>query len=407
MSAIATDRIEFTGSQGTALAARFDRALFGSGTTAIFAHCFTCSKDIAAASRISQGLAARGISVLRFDFTGLGHSAGEFSNTNFSFNVEDLLRAADWLRETHQAPALLVGHSLGGAAVLAGAGSISEVRAVATIGAPADPGHVASLFADQAEDIARDGEAAVQLAGRPFRIRKQFLDDIAEQRLTARIQTMRKALLVMHSVTDQTVGIDNAARIFQAAKHPKSFVSLDRADHLRTRREDSEYVADVLAAWAGRYVDSTPRAPDPPPDGRVVVSETGAEKFLNGVLVGRHELPADEPVSVGGLDAGPSPYDYLLAGLGACTSMTLRMYAERKGIPLDNVSVSLRHEKIHAENCAECETSEGRIDHIDREIKLSGNLTEPQRTRLLEIANRCPVQRTLHSEVHVETRAAD
>ncbi len=407
MSAIATDRIEFPGSQGTALAARFDQALTGAGTTALFAHCFTCSKDIAAASRISKGLAARGISVLRFDFTGLGHSEGEFSNTNFSSNVEDLVSAAAWLRENHQAPALLVGHSLGGAAVLAAAENIPETRAVATIGAPADPGHVADLFADKSAEITRDGEAEVQLAGRPFRIRKQFLDDIAEQSLTSRIQNMHKALLVMHAVTDQTVGIDNAAQIFQAAKHPKSFVSLDRADHLLTRPEDSEYVADVLVAWCAKYVDANPQQTTQPTDGRVVVEETGAGKFLNQVRVGSHELAADEPVGFGGLDAGPSPYDYLLAGLGACTSMTLRMYADRKGLPLENVSVSLRHEKIHAEDCADCETSEGRIDHIDREIKIVGNLTEPQRTRLLEIADRCPVHRTLHSEVHIETRAAD
>jgi pimeloyl-ACP methyl ester carboxylesterase len=247
-------RIEFAGSQGDTLAARMDMPKDGPRAYALFAHCFTCSKDIAAASRISRRLSARDIAVLRFDFTGLGHSEGEFANTNFSSNIQDVIGAANWLRAKHEAPSLLVGHSLGGAAVLAAAAEIPESTAVATIGAPADPAHVEHLLVGVRESIEQHGQAEVAIAGRRFTIRRQFLDDLASHNLDRRLAELRKSVLVMHAPGDTIVGIDNAARIFAAAKHPKSFVSLDNADHLLSRSEDARYVAELLAAWSSRYL---------------------------------------------------------------------------------------------------------------------------------------------------------
>ncbi len=405
-----SERIEFIGSQGDVLAARLDRPLAAPRAYALFAHCFTCSKDIFAASRIARALAAYGVAVLRFDFTGLGSSQGEFANTNFSSNVEDLVRAADYLRQHERAPAILIGHSLGGAAVLAAASRVPEAVAVATIGAPADPAHVGRLLAAQKAEIESAGEAEVVLGGRTFRIRKQFLDDLAGHKLDAAIGAMNKALLVLHSPIDETVAIDDAARIFTAAKHPKSFVSLDTADHLLTRPADAEYVAEVLAGWASRYLpaaEAEAEAPAAADQGEVVVSETGEGRFAQAIVAGPHRLAADEPASVGGGDTGPTPYGLLLAALGACTTMTLRMYAERKKLPLEKASVRLRHEKIHARDCENCETQEGRIDRIEREIVLEGPLDGAQRQRLLEIAEKCPVHRTLHSEVQIESRLTD
>jgi uncharacterized OsmC-like protein/alpha/beta superfamily hydrolase len=396
--------IHFPGAFGTPLAARLDLpAQQAPQAYALFAHCFTCSKDTLAATRISAALTERGFGVLRFDFTGLGGSEGDFANTNFSSNIADLVAAANWLREQHQAPAILIGHSLGGAAVLAAAHDIPEAVAVATIGAPYDPGHIQQLFADAAPAITANGEAEVTLAGRTFNIRKQFLDDLASQSSHERIGALRKALLILHSPRDITVDIDNAARIFTAAKHPKSFVSLDTADHLLTGKVDAVYVASVLAAWASRYVKVNESSVAATP-GEVVVSETREGKFTQTIRAGAHRTRADEPSSVGGDDSGFTPYDLLLAGLGACTSMTLRMYADQKKWPLEHVSVRLRHEKIHAQDCADCETREGKIDRIEREIDISGELDDTQRARLLEIADKCPVHRTLHSEVSIKTR---
>ncbi|MDZ7733141.1 MAG: bifunctional alpha/beta hydrolase/OsmC family protein [Acidimicrobiia bacterium] len=404
-----TRPVTFTGSGGDQLAARLDLPDGEPLAYALFAHCFTCSKDLAAATRISRGLADRGFGVLRFDFTGLGSSKGEFANTDFSSNIEDLVLAADWLRTSYEAPAALVGHSLGGAAVLAAASQVPEAVAVATIGAPFDPAHVTGLFPDAVcNRLGRDGESEVQLAGRTFRVRQQLLDDLGAQNLTEAIGSLRRALLVFHSPVDETVEVDNARQIFEAARHPRSFVSLDGADHLLTRRPDAAYVADVLSAWASRYLPDRPAEPAPadPEPGSVAVAETGDGAFQQLVAAGRHRFLADEPLGVGD-DTGPTPYDLLLAGLGTCTSMTLRMYAGRKGWPLEGVEVRLSHDRIHAEDCADCEASSGLIETIDRTIELRGPLTQEQRSQLLTIADRCPVHRTLTGDIHISTRLLD
>lgn len=402
-----SNRVEFVGSQGEKLAARLDLPVGPPRAYGLFAHCFTCSKDVLAASRISRELSARGIAVLRFDFTGLGHSEGEFANTNFSSNIEDLVLAAAWLRAEHEAPSLLLGHSLGGAAVLAAAHLVPEAVAVVTIGAPEDPQHVKKLLVGTGAEISEAGETDVEIAGRRFTIRKQFFDDLQSHSLEDRIRDLGKALLVLHSPADVVVDIKNGERIFEVAKHPKTFVSLDGADHLLTRREDAAYVAEVLAAWTSRYLPNHNEQARPDvPAGVVTVHESSPGKFTQRILAGRHELVADEPASVGGNDDGPTPYDLLLASLGACTSMTLRMYAERKELALDHVGVRLRHRKIHATDCESCETKDGWVDHIDREITIDGDLDEAQRRRLLEIADRCPVHRTLNAEVQISTRYA-
>src|SRR5438552_7408590 len=398
--------VTFPGAFGTSLAARLDAPAAPPLACAIFAHCFTCSKESKAAAAISAALAEKGFAVLRFDFTGLGGSEGDFANTNFSSNVDDLVAAADFLRREHRAPALLVGHSLGGTAVLAAASRIPEAAAVATIGSPFDPDHVLGLIKDSVEKIDAEGDAVVGIAGRDFRIKKQFLDDIRAQKIGAAVERLGKALMVMHSPRDAIVNIDNAARIFIAAKHPKSYVSLDPADHLLLRREDALYAGEMLAAWASRYVAPSPEATRALPAGAVLVRETREGKFTNQVFAGRHVTHADEPLEAGGLDTGLSPYDLLCASLGACTAMTLRSYADLKGIALERVSVELKHEKIHAADCAECETREGKIDRIDRLITLEGDLAPQQRARLLEIADKCPVRRTLHPEVMIKAPRA-
>lgn len=405
-----TERFQFTGEGGHQLAAALELPDGEPAAFALFAHCFTCGKDTLAAKRISVALAAKGIAVLRFDFTGLGSSEGDFANSTFSSNVADLVHAADHLRTTRKAPSILIGHSLGGAAILAAAGKIPEAKAVVTIAAPSDPGHVTGLFKEHIDDIRAQGEVEVSLAGRPFRIKREFLDDIVEHELIQDIAGLHKALLVMHSPVDDTVGIDNATKIFVAAKHPKSFVSLDHADHLLTKPADALYAADMIAAWTSRYIDTAKpaKAMDLPEEPRkVVVQETRKSKFNQIITVGPHHLVADEPIAAGGEDAGPGPYDFLLAGLGACTSMTMRLYADRKSLPLDRVTVTLKHSKIYAKDCAECETRDGMLDQIERDIAIDGALDAEQRKKLMEIADKCPVHRTLISEIRIVTKAVD
>ncbi|MGE0309853.1 MAG: alpha/beta fold hydrolase [Acidimicrobiia bacterium] len=401
------NKITFIGSQGDELAGRLDLPPREPAAIALFAHCFTCGKDIAAASRISAGLVAEGFGVLRFDFTGLGSSEGEFANTNFTSNVDDLIAAADMLRDRHRAPSLLVGHSLGGAAVLAAASRIPEVTAVATIAAPADPAHVTGVFTHDALDaINQHGEAQVDLAGRPFRITRQFLDDIGGQRLDDAVSALGAALLVMHSPVDTLVDVDHARRIYMSARHPKSFISLDGSDHLLTSRSDSAYVARVLAAWASRYVPPAPfdaaSSASERREGEVVVEDAGAGDFAQTVYAGRHVLTADEPLGIGD-DTGPTPYDLLLAGLGTCTSMTLHMYARRKGLPLNHVKVTLSHERTHSDDCTDPDVTPCRVERISRHIELTGDLDDQQQGRLLDIADKCPVHRTLAGDLRVST----
>ncbi len=398
--------LRFPNGRGDTLAARLDLPVSGEvAAYALFAHCFTCTKNLKAVANITEALAQEGIATLRFDFTGLGESEGDFADTHFSSNVDDLVAAAEFLAAEHQGPQILIGHSLGGAAVLQAAARIASSRAVATIGAPCDPGHVAHLLGDKKALIEAEGEAEVTLAGRSFRVRKSFLDDLQEQRMHEVIHAMRKPLLILHSPRDTTVDIGNAAGIFQAAMHPKSFISLDDADHLLSREEHSSYAGAMIAAWAARYIDARPRETCAERLGdNHVVARTAQGGYRTAICANGHALIADEPPAVGGTNTGPTPYELLAAALGACTSMTLRMYAERKKWPLEAARVFLRHEKVHAKDCGECETAEGLIDRIEREIELEGPLDDAQRGRLLEIADRCPVHRTLHGEISVPTR---
>jgi uncharacterized OsmC-like protein/pimeloyl-ACP methyl ester carboxylesterase len=389
------DRVTFPSHTGQQLSGRLVYPVGQPAGVALFAHCFTCGKDLGSAVRVSKELARRGFLVMRFDFTGLGESEGDFADTTFSSNIEDLVAAAAWLRDTHSAPSVLVGHSLGGAAVLCAAQQIKEVRAVATIGAPSDPSHVTHLLADDIETIERDGEATVSLAGRPFQVRQAFLDDVRQQSLVGHIAKMNAALLVLHSPQDVTVGIDNARQIYEAARHPKSFVTLDGADHLLSRRQDAAYVGEVVAAWASRYLPARekPKRAIHSDDVEVYAGPSG---FVNQVVARSHHWMADEPLEIGGTDAGPTPYEHLLAALGTCTTMTMRMYADRKKWPVQDITVHLRHSKKRDENGKS-------VDHIRREIHIEGDLSDEQRVRMLDIADRCPVHRTLHAEVVVTT----
>jgi len=399
-----TEPVSFSGHAGDQLAARLILPNGPILATALFAHCFTCSKDIPAARRIAARLAAMGFAVLRFDFTGLGHSQGEFSNTSFTSNVEDLIAAAQFLAGRGMAPDLLIGHSLGGAAVLRARAGIPSVKGVVTLGAPFDPAHVAHHFEDYIAEIREKGSAEVSLGGRPFRIGRQFVEDISAENLAPAIADLRAALLILHAPMDDTVAIENAARIFTSAKHPKSFVTLDNADHLITRAADAEYAAEVIAAWASRYVQFTQPAPPPgAPEGILRVSEADPDGFLQDVQSGpSHHTFADEPLAYGGTNRGMSPYGFIAAGLGACTSMTIRMYARRKALPLDGISVDVSHNKVHAQDAATGNPS--RIDEFTRVIHLRGDLTGEQAAKLLEIADKCPVHRTLEQGARVVTR---
>ena len=409
-----SEKVSFTGATGAELAAVLESPATGEPAGhALFAHCFTCTKDIFAARHVARTLAAKGIAVLRFDFTGLGESEGEFASSNFTSNVADLVAAANYLGEEHGPTLVMIGHSLGGAATLAAAADVPDARAVCTIGAPADPGHVEHLFTERSEEIRDRGEAEVLLSGRPFVIQRQFLEDIRGYPLDERVAKLRKALLICHSPTDDTVEIDNARVIYNAAKHPKSFLSLDGADHLLSRRKDAEYVAEVLSVWASRFMDAPAKPQGDKPSGEdpeVVVSEAGGSGLAQVITNGPHELVADEPTSLGGGNAGPTPYGLLLAAIGSCTSITLRLYAKRKKWQLKRVRVRLSHDKVHSSDCDNCEQEagkDGKIDLVRRTIELEGNIDEAQRQRLLEIAERCPVHRTLEAGVKVETILAD
>lgn len=397
--------VSFPGHSGARLSARLELPNGPVRSYALFAHCFACSKDVLAARRISADLARIGVAVLRFDFTGLGGSEGEFADTNFSSNIADLAAAVDYLRTHYQAPAVLIGHSLGGAAILALAKDVPEARAVVTLGAPADPAHVLKTIGPAAQQAAADGIAVVELGGRSFTVTRQFVEDVQGQRLEAAIHAMRKPLLILHSPVDQVVGIDNATRIFLAARHPKSFVSLDHADHLLTDARDAAVAAQVIGGWLSRYL------PDDAPQGEeaiehVRVMETGEGQFQNAVQAGRHRLFADEPTSVGGTDTGPSPYDFLSIALGACTSMTLRLYAARKGLSLGRVQVDVSHEKIHVRDgvAGADQPARPKIDCFTRVITVDGEVGEELAAKIAEIAGKCPVHRTLENSAQVRTQ---
>ena len=399
-------KLEFKNKDGHTLAARLDLPLEGKPLAyALFAHCFTCSKNTKAIAHISRALSRQGLAVLRFDFTGLGESEGNFADTNFSSNVDDLIAAADFLKANYRAPEILIGHSFGGAAVIQAASRIPSSTAVVSIAAPSDPQHVTRALGNTAVSIQNRGQADVALAGRTFTLKKQFLDDLDFVNVAETLKNLNRALLVLHSPIDETVGIENAARIFQAARHPKSFISLDTADHLLTNSEDSLYAGSVIAAWARKYVSAS-NADEAKMEGaeNQVIAQIGKTGLTTDILAEGHRLIADEPVSIGGNGSGPTPYGYLLAGLGACTAMTLRMYADRKEWPLDSVTVKLSHQKIHGADCENCQTKEGKLDQIEREIALSGALDDQQEQRLMQIADRCPVHRTLKAEIVVKSK---
>lgn len=398
--------VSFEGQHGHPLAARFEMPDGPVRAVALFAHCFTCTMQSHAASRITTALAEHGIATLRFDFTGLGASGGDFGSAGFAADVRDVVTAADHLRETIGAPAILIGHSLGGAAVLAAAPMIPDAAAVVTLGAPFDAAHVLHRIQGDLASVRRDGEGEVHIGGRPFTISAKFLDALARpDDVAARVAALGKALLVMHAPLDATVSVDNARAIYDAARHPKSFVSLGGADHLLTDKADAAYVAGLIAAWVERYLPPAGPAGQQggktTKDGEVRVT-TGKGRFGTIVAAGRHRLVADEPTKVGGADAGPGPYDLLLAALGACTSMTLRMYAAREKLPLDDVVVTLRHDRDHAADCDHC-LEGARVEAIHADIELLGALSDEQRARLAAVARKCPVHRTLAGDLHLHT----
>lgn len=394
--------------RGEPLSALVDLPVDGAPTAfALLAHCFTCTKDYTGLYHLSRALTAEGIGVLRFDFAGLGESGGAFADTSLLSNVEDLVAAADFLGERFEAPKLLIGHSLGGQAVLMAAPAIPSAAAVVTLAAPADPRQVLRHLGPARETIAARGEAAVSISGRTFTLRRKFLDDLQGVDPAAVLAALQRPLLVLHSPRDEVVPIDNALDLFRAAHQPKSMVALGAADHLLSQRADARYAGAVIAAWARPYVETPPAAAVATPVESRITARTGDEGFATEIRAGRHRLTADEPAAAGGTDLGPTPFDMLVAALGACTAMTLRMYADRKGWPLAAATVRLSHRKMHASECTSCETREGMLDRIEREVELEGPLDPEQKQRLLQIADRCPVHRTLTSETVIATRLKD
>ncbi|MFN3076804.1 MAG: alpha/beta fold hydrolase [Alphaproteobacteria bacterium] len=409
MTATASDYVTFTGVKGSNLAARLDRPVGEARAYALFVHCFACAEDGIAASRISTALAERGIAVLRFDFTGLGSEGSDFASTSYASNVLDLVTAADYLRQYHRAPELLIGHSLGGTAALAAAAVIPELKAVATIGAPSGAHGIGDLVRDSIGAILDVGEAAVRLSNRDFPVSLDLLEDMNQSSVLKAVEQINKPLVVFHATGDEVVSVDNADGIFQAAHHPKSFVSLDGADHLLTRQEDAVYVGEVIASWALRTLGAAVEVGSEVADavaapGVVVVSENGDGRLSRTVTVGRHILRGDEPVAYGGTDSGPSPYEYLLTALGTCTSITLRQQAEQENLPLERVAVRLSHPNVHAEDCQTCVSEKIGINAIERQIFLAGDLDTGARARLLEIADRSPVHQALQAAIRVVTR---
>ena len=398
-------KVSFSNSNGLSLSARLE---FPDNQEphnfAIFAHCFTCNKNLSAVRNISRALNKEGIAVLRFDFTGLGDSEGEFVDTNFSTNIEDLIAASEFLTKDFMAPSILIGHSLGGAAVIFAAKLINSIKAVATIGAPSSPDHVQHLFSSEVNTIKKEGVSEVNIGGRPFHISDKFIEDIESKSMETCVKSLRKPILIIHSPQDETVGIQNAKELYHYAHHPKSFISIDGADHLMSRKKDSEYVGGVIAGWVDRYIE-IPEKEKIATQYQVAVS-LGNSGFTSEIKAGRHQLTADEPESVGGNDFGPSPYEYVSSGLGACTAMTLRMYADRKKWELEKVIVHVNHGKEYARDFEEIESKEGDLSKIDvfkREIELYGNLDEKQRKRLMEIADKCPVHKSLHNSSIIKT----
>ncbi len=396
-----TVNIKFTNSSGQKLAAKIDFPLVGEPKAfVLFAHCFTCSKNLKTVENISRALTQSDMAVFRFDFTGLGQSEGEFSKTNFSSNLDDLQKAYEYLEHEYEAPKILVGHSLGGAAMLHVAGSLKKARAVVTIGAPSTPTHVRKLFKNSQDEIEKTGKAEVDIGGRNFTIEKQLIQDLEKNDSKKIIKELGKSLLIMHSPQDNIVGIENAAEIYNAAMHPKSFISLDGADHLMSESEDSMYVGSIIAPWVSRYIEvqKGPVAPE-----GEVWTRIGEKGFLTEITAGQHHMIADEPEEQGGNDLGPSPYGYLLSALGTCTAMTLRMYADHKKIDLKEVKIKLTHEKVHATDGVAVDGAKSKIDQIKRFIKIEGDLTEAQRKRLIEIADKCPVHKTIEGKPKIIT----
>lgn len=370
---------------------------------AIFAHCFTCNKNFSAVRNISRALTEKGIGVLRFDFTGLGESDGDFADTNFSGNVEDLISAAEFLEENYKSPSLIIGHSLGGAAAIFAAEMIGSIKAVATIAAPSNPEHVKHLLHSNLNKIKAEGKAVVNIGGRDFTIKKQFLEDIESKSLPDVAKNLTRGIIIMHSPQDLIVDIKNAEDIYKAAKHPKSFVSLDGSDHLLTNKKDSSYAGNVIASWAQRFIE-IPDKESIQSNHQVVASLDYEEGFTTQMKLGRHSITADEPIDFGGNDFGPTPYELVSAGLSACTAMTIQMYAKRKKWQVDNVEVHTNYSKKHAEDCEACESPDAKIDTFSREIKFIGNLDDTQIKKLLEIADKCPVHKTLSSKIKIETK---
>ena len=399
-------KITFENAAGIQLAAAIELPVKPIKYYALFAHCFSCGKDIVAASRISRSLASIGIAVLRFDFTGIGNSDGDFKNTNFSSNIEDILAATNYLREHYEAPQLLIGHSLGGTAVLNAASDVPECKAVVSIGSPATADHILEQFPEERKQLENEQEVSVNVGGKPFKIKRQFVADVEAQSTTDKISQLRKALLVFHSPVDNIVPIDEATRIFVAAKHPKSFITLDKADHLLSNAQDSEYVANTIAAWAVRYVNRDEKETQKVNKGEILIGE-GNHKFLREVASDDHTWLSDEPNAFGGDNLGPDPYEQLLSSLGTCTSMTLRMYANHKGWPVDDIKVELKHSREHEKDCEAPDKANCKIEVIEKTLTIEGDLDEQQTSRLLEVADRCPVHKTLLGNLKITTELAE